>query len=195
MAIVSNTRRGPFLLKVLDKKMNSISHLVDVGGGDGATALFLSKHFSTLKVTVFDLPSVCETASANIQKQGRTTQVVVHPGDMFSDPFPSSIEAVLFASLLTIFSEVRILELLAKAFHTLPKGGMCIIHTLVSNENETGPLLAAQMSLYFSALASGSGMAYPISDYEKWLRETGFSNIEIVKHPKNETVAVILATK
>jgi ubiquinone/menaquinone biosynthesis C-methylase UbiE len=195
MARTSEIRRVPFLLKAIGVRGETITHLVDVGGGEGATAYALSQKYPRMKVTIFDLPSVCQVAADNIRQWQKSEQIAVYPGDMFTDPFPSEVDAIAFVSLLTIFSTEKILELLRKAYDTLPKGGSVIIHTLISNEQETGPLNSANMSLYFTVLASGAGMAYPLSDYECWLHETGFATLESIKHPQNEGVAVIIATK
>jgi ubiquinone/menaquinone biosynthesis C-methylase UbiE len=195
LALTSGIRRAPFLLKAIGDRGKAITHLVDIGGGEGTTAHALSQQYPQMKVTIFDLPSVCQMAAEHIREWGKSDRIAVYPGDMFTDPFPSEVDAIAFVSLLTIFSTEKILELLRKAYDTLPKGGSVIIHTLISNEQETGPLNSANMSLYFTVLASGAGMAYPLSDYEYWLHETGFATLESIKHPQNEGVAVIIATK
>lgn len=195
MARTSEIRRVPFLLKAIGARGQRITHLVDIGGGEGTTARALSQQYPQMHVTIFDLPSVCQATAEHIREWGKSDRIAVYPGDMFTDPLPPEIDAVAFVSLLTIFSTEKILALLRKAYQALPKGGCVIIHTLISNEQETGPLNSANMSLYFTVLASGAGMAYPLSDYENWLRATGFASVESVKHPQNPGVAVIMATK
>jgi ubiquinone/menaquinone biosynthesis C-methylase UbiE len=195
MAQTSAVRRVPFLLNALGARGENIKHLVDVGGGEGATAFALNQRYPQMKVTIFDLPSVCQTTIARITANDTVDRIAAYPGDMFKDPFPADIDAIAFISLLTIFSAEHIMTLLRKAYAALPRGGSVIIHTLISNAQETGPLNSANMSLYFTVLASGAGMAYPLNEYEHWLRDAGFTTIASSKHPKNEGVAVIIATK
>ncbi|MGK5094316.1 methyltransferase [Deltaproteobacteria bacterium TL4] len=185
----------PFLAKVLGDHGKNITHLLDVGGGMADTLIFLCGQYPLLKATVFDLPTVCAKAKMNIQDKGFSGRIEVISGDMFTDAYPSHIDGILYAALLTIFSEDKILRLLHKAYEALRPGGKLLIHTITSNAEETMPLSAASMSLYFSVLASGQGMAYPVTDYQRWLTKTGFTKIEVINESVRPFVAVIVATK
>ncbi len=96
---------------------------------------------------------------------------------MFTDPFPSGMDAVLFSHVLEIFSADQARFLVAKAFEALPAGGRLFLFGYRSTESEDGGVLAARLSLYFNVLASGEGMAYPPGEYEDWSREAGCTDI------------------
>ncbi len=154
------------------------SHLVDAGGGDGTNALALAKRFPHLKVTVFDSPSVCQLAQRKIQEAGLAERVFTWSGDFLTDPFPPGIDAVLYCHILTIWSPERNLALLEKTYAALPFRGAVLIFNMMGEDEETGPLSTALGSPYFLAIATGEGRLYPWKDYERWLKEAGFSKIE-----------------
>lgn len=153
-----------------------VRHLLDVGGGPGPVAGLLKKEYPHLKITLFELPSICERANSHF-KENQLNDLIVHPGDFFTDEFPTGMDGILFSYLLGIFSEEKNILLLKKAFDALPDGGQIFIHQVACDDSESGADLAAWGSLYFLVLASGEGMMYPVHDYRRWLKEVGFSSI------------------
>src|SRR5262249_15140366 len=83
------------LAKSLD--LSPSTPLADAGGGDATTAIVLARAHPHLRVTVFDIPSVCELATRNSEKAGLADRVGVHKGDLFSTPFPPGVDTILFA--------------------------------------------------------------------------------------------------
>lgn len=170
-----------FTLKSLDalvecEEFATVRHLLDVGGGDGTTSVRLATRHPNLSSTVFDIPSVSELAARNSAREVGD-RVRLHPGDLFVDPFPSGVDAVLFSHVLEIFSGEQITELLAKAHSVLPSGGRVFIYGYNVSDDETRGWYSARLSLYLNVLASGQGMAYPARDYEEWARRAGFGSV------------------
>lgn len=156
-----------------------VRHLLDVGGGPGLIASLLKQEYPRIRITLFDLPSVCERADAKFRAEGQSRDLNTHPGDFFADPFPRGMDAIQFSHLLEIFSEDKILALLTKAHDALPKGGKLFIYGMGCDDEESGKDadMAAWGSLYFFLLASGEGMMYPCADYRRWLRQVGFTSV------------------
>ncbi len=152
----------------------SVRHLLDIGGGDGTTSARLVARHPGLTCTVFDMPSVSLLGRAARDHPGRVT---LHPGDMFTEAFPSGADAVLFSHVLEIFSADQILALLGKAYDALPEGGRVLVYGYNVSDDETEGIFGARLGLYFNVLASGTGMAYPAGDYEEWLRRAGFRDV------------------
>ncbi|MFC3991687.1 methyltransferase [Actinoplanes siamensis] len=156
-----------------------VRHLLDVGGGDGTTSIRLAARHPELKSTVFDIPSVSKLAG------GKTTsladRVDLLPGNMFTDEFPLGPDAVLFSHVLEIFSGDQILAMLRKAYDVLPAGGRVFLYGYNVSDDETSGIFSARLGLYFNVLASGQGMAYPASDYERWLGQAGFRDVTTVR--------------
>jgi hypothetical protein len=161
------------------EEFRSVRHLLDVGGGDGATSARLVARHPGLTSTIFDLPSVSRIAEDNAFA-AHPNRVSLHPGDIFTDDFPRGGDAVLFSHVLEIFAEDQILGLLKKAHDALPSGGRVFVYGYNVSDDETEGIFGARLGLYFNVLASGRGMAYPARDYERWLRMTGFGDVTTV---------------
>jgi hypothetical protein len=176
---VVSARSNDALIDKARSAFKRTTHLVDVGGGDGTNGIALHQAFPHMKVTVFDLPSVCKLAKANIKKRGLSKWVGVLPGDLLADPFPAGVDGILFGHLLNIFGEEKNIDLLRRSYAALPVGGMAICFQSMTEDDESGPPRSALLSLYFLTLASGEGMAYPWKDYERWYRKAGFRTVRV----------------
>jgi hypothetical protein len=162
-----------FLPALLDnEEFASVGHLLDVGGGDGTTAVGFARRYPRASVTVFEFPTVAERASSMLPTDvaGR---VAFCPGDFFTDPFPDNVDAVMFSHVLEPFSPEENAGLLKKARECLPSGGKIFAYGTTASDDEDGGPLAARLSLFLNVLASGAGMAYPVKDYAQWLIDAG----------------------
>ena len=157
--------------------LSNVARLLDVGGGNATNIINLARAYPHLRADVFDWPSVCGIAQANIRNAGLSERLGTVCGNCFSDPFPPGIDCILFAHFMTIWSEDRNKELLTKAYHSLPAGGACIIFNMMQENDEKGPLSSALGSPYFLALATGEGMLYTWNEYETWMKSAGFSRV------------------
>lgn len=156
--------------------LHGVTHLVDVGGGDGTNIIALARRFPHLKATVFDSPSVCQIARENIAACGLSDRLAAIPGNCFTDPFPAA-DAYLFCHFFTIWSAAKDRALLRKCYASLPSGGQVILFNMMQEDDESGPLTAALGSPYFLAIATGEGMLYTWREYESWLEEAGFNSV------------------
>ena len=161
--------------------LSDVRHLVDVGGGDGTNIIAMARRWPHLRATVFDSPTVCEIARANIAAAGLADRLDAIPGDCFTDPFPRDADALLFAHFFTIWGEKKDRELLRKCHASLPSGGKAIIFNMMQDDDETGPLSAAVGSPYFLAIATGLGMLHTWHEYETWMQDAGFQPVERVR--------------
>ncbi len=162
---------------------DEVNVLLDVGGGNGANAIAIAKHHPHIKVIIYDLPATCEKAKEVIEKEGLADRVSVFSGDFFKDEFPSGVDGILFAHIMTIWSQEKNLFLLKKAFDSLTPGGRAFVFNMVSKDDETGPLMCTLSNVYFLAIASGEGMIYKKGEYLKWFEESGFSALESLDFP------------
>lgn len=169
------TRLSPRMTAV--EEFGSVSRLLDVGGGDGTNAIRLCARYPSLKVTLIDLPSVIEKARANIAANGLADRVACEAVDMFSDPWPSGCDGVIFSHVLEIFSPATIQSLYRKTRAYLDDDGQLFVWSLMCNDDEDGNLQSIKSSLYFVTVASGEGMAYPVADHVRWLSEAGFVDV------------------
>ncbi|MCG8611055.1 MAG: acetylserotonin O-methyltransferase [Pseudomonadales bacterium] len=187
MSSLSNTANE---LLAREVTFDDINHLVDAGGGVGTNAITLAKANPNLRVTVFDSPTVCERANANIADQGMSDRVDTYPGDFFVRDFPEGIDAIMFAHMMTIWTPEKDTELLKRAYDALPVGGKVIIYNMMAYDDDTGPKSAALGSPYFLAIATGQGRLYSWQDYEGFLKEAGFSQTVRKELPRDHGVLV-----
>jgi hypothetical protein len=154
-------------------------HLLDAGGGDGTNAILLARAHPELRVTVLDLPSICERARAHVEACHLSDRISAQPCDIRVDPFPEGADGILFSRIFNIYSEEQNRAFVRKAADALPPGGRLVVFpSQVSDDDEQGPLSAAFLSLYFLCLATGEGRVYPPSAYEAWFRDAGFTSLQ-----------------
>lgn len=167
---------------------SEVEYLVDVGGGNASNIITLAKKFPSLKASVFDSPTVCKIADANIQKNGLSNRLTTVVGDCFVDAFPGNADCLLFCHFFTIWSKEKDLELLKKAFSNLKPGGKVMIFNMMQNDSKDGPLSAAMGSPYFLTLATGTGMLYTWQEYKELFAKAGFIDIHEQKLPMDHGV-------
>jgi ubiquinone/menaquinone biosynthesis C-methylase UbiE len=172
--------------------MSKGGRLLDVGGGAATNAIALARRWPALEITIFDLPSVSARAQEAIEAAGLRGRVETMSGDCFADEFPTC-DFILFAHFLEIWSGEQIRELLAKAHRALVPGGKIYLINLFQEDDESGPTSAAIASAYFLTLASGRGMAYTPNEYNRWLRDAGFSVLR--RMPLTAAHSLIIATR
>lgn len=169
---------------------SSSHHVLDIGGGDGSNVIQIVKRNPHLKGTVFDSPTVSERANKLIANENLTDKVSIHPGNCFTDPFPKGPDVIQFCHFLDIWSEEQNRFLLQQAYDTLPPGGRVIILDIMEKDNGIGPHSAVITSAYFLTQATGNGYMYAAREYERWLKEIGFSKIKRQSFP-DEHIAIV----
>lgn len=160
--------------------LSRVSHLLDVGGGDGTNAIAFAGRFPQLRVTVFDSATVCGLADRNIRQHGLADRIGTCVGNLFTTPYPAGIDAILFSHMFTIYSAEKNRAIIQKSYDALPRGGVVLIFGMMGNESDTGPIGTALGSPYFLAIATGEGMLYSWLDYERWFEKAGFSDVKRV---------------
>lgn len=154
-----------------------IDQLLDIGGGAGQVASLLKHRQTRMKITVFDLPPVCQQALEWFRQQGQADDLGAHAGNFFHDPLPSGFRAAQFAHVLELFSPETIIGLLKKTFDALPRDGKLILYGHACDE-EKAPAKETPWSLPAMTLfVTGAGRPHAVSQYLRWLRVVGFSRI------------------
>jgi hypothetical protein len=155
-------------------------HLCDCGGGNGRNAMDLAGRHQGLLVTIFDQPTVCDKARANIEARGLRDRVGVFPGNFLRDPFPPGIDAILYCHIAAIWSKETNVDVFRRARESLPAGGKFFLYNMVARDDHTGPLSVTCGSVYFHALATGQGFMHSTAEYRAMLHEAGFPQVEVV---------------
>ncbi|WHM40933.1 methyltransferase [Streptomyces sp. BPTC-684] len=148
-----------------------VDRLLDVGGGGGAFGVELCRRYPHLRVTVFDLPFVCDLTRPWVAAAGLDDRIAFTAGDFFTDRLPAGHDAVLLSNILHDWGESDVQRILKTCAVALPPGGLLLICESFVADDKQGPPLAALMSL--NMLAETWGRNYTAAEYSAWLRAAG----------------------
>ena len=144
-----------------------VGQLLDIGGGPGFVASLLKEENPRIKITIFDLPPVCDFALNIFRESGQDHDLGAHPGDFFRDPYPSGFRAMQYSHVLEFLPPIQAQRLLKKAFAALPARGKLFIYGSTSNIPSERYRMGAENCAHFHCA----------DQYARWLHETGFSSI------------------
>lgn len=152
--------------------------LLDVGGGSGAYCIEAARRYEHLRAVVFDIPAALEIAQEKIIQAKLSDRVKTHSGDFFREELPKGSDVLLLSMILHDWPPEKNRVILRKCFKALPPGGVVIVSELMMDDDKTGPVPAALMSL--TMLIETEGRNYTWAEYTEWLEETGFKRIQRV---------------
>jgi SAM-dependent methyltransferase len=119
--------------------------ILDVGGNSGEFALRICRTQPRAKVTVFDLPLVCEIGAAHVQGEPEAERISFVKGNALRDPWPSDFDLVSFKSMLHDWPEEEAERLMRSAAAALRPGGTLLVF-------ERGPLTMSGTPLAYAQI-------------------------------------------
>lgn len=149
---------------------------LDIGGASGAHAISMAANWPNLKCIIFDLPEICPLSADYIQKYGLSERISTHCGNMWQDDYPNA-DLHFYSNIFHDWPAEKNQFLAQKSFAALPRGGRIVIHEVLYNDNESGPLAAAAYSLMM--LGWTEGQQYSGKEIGAMLSLAGFKKIEI----------------
>jgi hypothetical protein len=164
--------------------------VLDVGGAWGTLPLLLLERYPDLRAIVFDLPPVGPIAQEHIAAAGATERVDVQTGDMFADQLPRGADLIVLGWILHDWDDEHCEQLLRRCFEALPSGGHILLLEMVLDEDRTGPLFPALMSLNM-LVATLNGRERTGSEFRALLERAGFvePRVERLHAPRDYVLA------
>lgn len=101
--------------------------MLDIGGNSGEFALQACRNYPELRVTVFDLPVVCDVGQQHLAKEPESGRITFTRGNALVEVLPAGFDLVTFKSVLHDWPERETLVFLDKACRALQKGGTILI--------------------------------------------------------------------
>ena len=151
------------------------SHLVDFGGGYGRLAMTLADIYPQLKVTVIDLPSVCQKTTQLLAEQGYESRIRCIGMDFLKDELSGKADVVSFVRVLHDWDDESAYCLCKRAWQILvPNGVVLICEPLLSDDPAS---IDPDTTLYAIMVALLGGKRRTFSEYESLLQRVGFDRI------------------
>jgi hypothetical protein len=153
-----------------------VRSVLDVGGGSGIFAIELARAWPKLEATVLEIGTICTEADGYIAAAGVAGRVKTHALNMFTQPWPRGHDAHFFSNIFHDWSDETCRLLARKSFESLPAGGRILLHEILMDDDDCGPLAAAAFSLLM--LIGTKGRQYSLPDLRRILESAGFVDIE-----------------
>ena len=146
--------------------------LLDVGGGPAANAEAFAGDGA--RVTVFDRPEVLDLMRGHLDAAG----IASVAGDMNEGLPKGPFDAIYFGNTSHMYGPKENVALFRKMRSSLASGGLLVVREFVRGMSEEAALFAVNM-----LVLTPRGNTYTAKEYEEWLREAGFADVEVVSIP------------
>ncbi|SPD73281.1 O-methyltransferase, family 2 [uncultured Desulfobacterium sp.] len=154
--------------------------LLDIGGGAGTyTIAFLEKNLH-MQGVIFDMENVIPTTRETIQKAGLGDRVELVAGDFYSDELPSGCDMALLSAIIHQNSPGQNVELYAKIYRALNRGGVILIRDHIMDESRTKPVDGTLFAVNMLVLTPG-GDTYTFEEVKETLETAGFTGVKWIR--------------
>jgi hypothetical protein len=168
---------------------SAVSHVIDVGGGDGSLLIQLLSEHPEIKGTVFDLPHVAARASSRIEAAGLSPRCQVVSGD-FRMSVPAGGDLYILAQILNNWRDEDARTILANCRAAMNYGDRLIILEPIYAHG-TYSRWRALVSL--GVMAQRGGRSRTEAQLRSLLRTAGFE-VELIQQLPSGATSLIRAT-
>jgi len=159
-----------------------VRRILDLGGGSGAYSIAFAKAGPDVQCEILDVPEVVPLTAEYVSKAGVSGQVSLRPGDMLRDDFGSGFDIVMLNAICHMFSEGQNRDIFRRAHQALAPNGRLVVQDFILDPDKTGPQHAALFSLNM-LVATDAGASYSGSDYIRWMKGAGFTDVRRINMP------------
>jgi demethylspheroidene O-methyltransferase len=151
-------------------------HAIEFGGGYGRLGMTLARLHPGLRVTIADLPNLCEETERRISEAGLLERVGCLPCDFLKDPLPQRVaDLVLFCRVLHDWSDEQLTDLLARTRGCLEPEGVVLAVEPMVDESQPIPESSVPSALMLALLG---GRRRSVQAYERVLRSIGYRQVD-----------------
>jgi demethylspheroidene O-methyltransferase len=158
--------------------LSRFSALLDVGGGAGALATEVAKHYPSIKVGIFDLPAVVRIAEERIKASHLDAGVRCYPGDFFVDPLPALFDVMTLMRVAWDWQDREASLLLSKIYAALPDAGSVMVCERMYTGDQEVDRQLARMEV---RLLLANGKMRSVEEHSAMLAATGFVDVRTAK--------------
>ena len=179
---------SPTVVSAVD--LSRFAHLVDLGGATGHLAMAACRRYPQMTATVFDLPLAIPLAKEIVGATEVGDRIDFVEGDFFSDALPAA-DIYWLGRIIHDWSEVKVEQLVAKVYASLPSGGAIVIAEKILNDAKDGPRWAQMQDL--NMLIVTEGRERSLGEYERVLKNAGF--VDVVACRTSKPLDMVMAMK
>lgn len=152
--------------------------MIDLGGATGSFSIAALEENPKLEAVIMDLPNVKSHAEAQFRAHGMSQRAAFYAGNIFKDSFPCG-DIYVLGYVLSDWRDSDCLTVIQRIYHSLPQNGLIVILEKLLDPDKSGPYVAAMLNL--TMLMETYGTLKCADDYTKWLYQTGFSDVTLVR--------------
>lgn len=157
--------------------------ILDVGGSTGLFGNIIIEEYPHLNVTIFDLPKVCDITEKYIKnKYHKDSNMKTIRGNFLQESLPEGFDVIYLGWVLHDWPPEIQMQILEKCYQALPTGGVVIATENLLNENKSGPVFTALMSLAM-LVATDGGVESTGNEYIERFTKAGFKDVKIKELP------------
>ena len=175
---MSGISAGNFIALANAFDFSSYKTLCDIGGAAGILSVQVAKHQPHMSCTTLDLPEVAPIADETIAQHGLSDRVKTGVVDFFTDEFPKA-DVITMGMILHDWNLENKKMLIKKAYNALPKGGALIAVEAIIDDERRKNIFGLMMSLNM-LIEFGVAFDFTGADFESWVKEAGFTRVEII---------------
>ncbi len=177
----------PAIVEAYD--FSGIGKLVDIGGGQGILLAGILKANPQMQGILFDMPSVIESESELLEKEGVTARVEKVSGDFFQS-VPAGADAYLMKHIIHDWDDEQSIKILQNIHSAMNENGKVLIVEMVIPEgNEPSPSKILDLQM----LIGTGGKERTEKEYRKLLEAAGFRLTRVV--PTRSPLSIVEAVK
>jgi SAM-dependent methyltransferase len=180
------------LANLLDIEHTPVRRVLDVAAGHGMFGITLARLNPSVEVTALDWRNVLAVAEEHARAAGVTARFRTLTGSAFEVPFGDGYDLVLLPNFLHHFDPATCERLLTKTRAALAPGGRVVIVEFIPDDDRLGPPDAVRFSLVMLS-GTPAGDAYTFAEYQRMLRNTGFSPPTIHDLPPTPARVILAA--
>jgi precorrin-6B methylase 2 len=169
---------GPELARRL--KLDSLTTLLDLGGGAATNAIAFCQAYPLLKATVFDLPDTLKMAGRRVKEAGLEARIDLKAGNFNCDAWGGPYDAILMSDILHYQGLEANTHLVKQAFLHLRPGGRLIIKDRFLDESGTSPAWATAFAVHI-LVNTEQGRCFKVSEAIDWMTKAGFQSVSEVE--------------
>lgn len=151
-------------------------HVLDIGGNNGEVALQLCRSYPDLRVTIFDIPVVCDIGTERVAAEGFSDRITFIKGDAKIDPLPEGADVAIFSTVLTDHTPENVDLFLSKTYRALAPGADLVVWEPAVIDLEHDGFRESDMDLFPFVSTWG-----PPDRYVEAIRSAGFHDIRADK--------------